>query len=378
MPGGPFFSDVRARDRTHNEKHAGQRVEPGTVAEPFQCVQSLLKGSVTCDRPDGFMHRLDRLASARRLEVGGAQAAGAVRCVPGDGTREGGRGGVLPERRQRDESPGEAVVTGRGKAAPAPRRSTTGRGGDRHFPHDASPIHRSRAGTDRAKRASPARPPSPPLSRGYPGAGASTGKGVPQASSRAAGQPDAHGNPRLRRSSLEARIGDAPSTCGSTSPRGGRATSAACIEARPAWSIAASTAGGSGGVQSTRGESMNVPSLSIASDASSARQAARPRSTPAGRTKPGMVTLSGPHGADDGAMQATPASLSRYSVDANAASTEPRPAMSTRRAGRPMHTAARAVPCIGGSESSIRCMSDTLTHSAETGSPFTNLLRHPG
>ena len=98
------------RDRTRHEEHAGEGVESGAVPESLQCVQGASGARVTGDHPDGFMHGLDRLAPARRLEVGGAQAAGAAPRAPCDGTGEGGPGGTLPECMQRDERSGEAVI----------------------------------------------------------------------------------------------------------------------------------------------------------------------------------------------------------------------------------------------------------------------------
>ena len=120
--GSSVPSGRHERHRARRKEYAGERIEPGAVTESLQGIQGGIGGRVAGDRRDGFMHRLDRLARARRLKVGGAQAAGAARCVPGDGARERGRDATFPECVQRNEHPGKAIVTGRRETASGPEK----------------------------------------------------------------------------------------------------------------------------------------------------------------------------------------------------------------------------------------------------------------
>ena len=139
----------------------------------------------------------------------------------------------------------------------------------------------------------------------------------------------------------------------SNSPRGARAAIAARIEVSPARSAVEDTVGRRAGAHSSRGEIANVPIPLIARIAPSVCQAA-PRDPGVPDSKPYRFTLRGPRGADGGTRQTIPAAPSRYSAEANAASTEPRPAMRARRADRPMLTAVGAAPRAPSREPSIR------------------------
>lgn len=187
---------------------------------------------------------------------------------------------------------------------PAPSRSTIGDGSVPPRPRNASSSQRASAGSVRAKCR------SRELFRRM-GRGASTAR----------------------------RSGRRPRTCTIRSPRGARAASAERIKASPARTVVGDGTGWRGGVHASRVETANMPNPSIARMAPWNRQA-RPCSSGVPGLKPSTGTLSGPRGAERGMRQAIPPAPSRYVADLNAASTEPRPAMSARRAGRP--TCARA------------------------------------
>ena len=193
-----IFSPVwrHERHRTRRKEYAGERIEPGAVTESLQGIQGGIGGRVAGDRRDGFMHRLDRLAP-RTPPQGGAALRRLVR-------RGACRATVRASEAAMPRSPNACSATSTParqsspegvRPHPAPRRSTAGRGDDAPPPCNASPIHRSRAGTARTKRVS-----AGPGSAGASIAWKCTGS-------------------LLQALRLETQGGDTPSTCGA--PRRG-------------------------------------------------------------------------------------------------------------------------------------------------------------